>query len=31
VAAQVASVRGMPVEELIALTGQNATRAFQLQ
>ena len=31
VAARVASVRGMPVEELIAVTGENATRVFQLQ
>jgi len=31
VAAQVAAVRGMPVEELIAQTGQNAMRVFQLQ
>ena len=30
-AARLAAVRGIPVEELIALTGQNATRAFQLQ
>jgi TatD DNase family protein len=31
VAAQLAVVRGIPVEELTALTGQNATRAFQLR
>jgi TatD DNase family protein len=31
VAAQLAAVRGIPVEELIALTGQNARRVFQLQ
>ncbi len=31
VAARLAAVRGIPVEELIALTGQNATRVFQLK
>jgi TatD DNase family protein len=31
VAAQLAVVRGIPVEELTALTGQNATRAFPLR
>ena len=31
VAERMASVRGMPVEELIAVTGENATRVFQLQ
>ncbi|MEO8089313.1 MAG: TatD family hydrolase [Gemmatimonadales bacterium] len=30
-AAQVAAVRGIPVEELIAATGENAMRVFQLQ
>jgi TatD DNase family protein len=31
VAERVASVRGMPVEELIAATGENAKRVFRLQ
>jgi TatD DNase family protein len=31
VAERVAEVRGLPVEELIAATGQNAQRVFQLQ
>jgi TatD DNase family protein len=31
VAARVAAVRGIPVDELIAVTGQNARRVFQLQ
>ena len=31
VAERVAEVRGLPVEQLIALTGQNAARVFQLQ
>jgi TatD DNase family protein len=31
VAARLAAVRGIPVEELIALTGQNARRVFQMQ
>jgi len=31
VAGRLAAVRGIPVEELIALTGQNAKRVFQLQ
>jgi TatD DNase family protein len=31
IAERIAAVRGMPVEELIALTGQNAQRVFQLQ
>jgi TatD DNase family protein len=31
VAERLAAVRGIPVEELIALTGQNAKRVFQLQ
>ncbi|HEX6433015.1 MAG TPA: TatD family hydrolase [Gemmatimonadales bacterium] len=31
VAEQVAAVRGMPVEELIAVTGENARRVFQLR
>jgi len=31
VAERVAVVRGMPVEELIAVTGQNAARVFHLQ
>jgi TatD DNase family protein len=31
VADRVAEVRGLPVEQLIALTGQNAARVFQLQ
>ena len=31
VAARLAAVRGIPVEELIALTGQNATRVFHLK
>jgi TatD DNase family protein len=31
VASRVAAVRGIPVEELIALTGQNARRVFQLK
>jgi TatD DNase family protein len=31
VADRLAAVRGIPVEELIALTGQNARRVFQLQ
>lgn len=30
-AERVAAVRAIPVEELIALTGQNAKRAFQLE
>jgi TatD DNase family protein len=30
IAERIAQVRGMPVEELIAVTGQNATRVFQL-
>jgi TatD DNase family protein len=30
VAERVAAVRGMPVEDLIAVTGQNANRVFQL-
>lgn len=31
VAQRVAAVRGMPVEELVTITGQNAERVFQLQ
>ncbi|MGH7508546.1 MAG: TatD family hydrolase [Gemmatimonadales bacterium] len=31
VAERIAAVRGLPVEEVIDLTGQNATRVFQLQ
>jgi TatD DNase family protein len=31
VAERVAEVRGLPLEELIAVTGQNANRAFQLR
>jgi TatD DNase family protein len=31
VAERIAEVRGMPVEELIAVTGQNANRVFQLE
>ena len=31
VAERLAAVRGMPVDELIAVTGQNARRVFQLQ
>jgi TatD DNase family protein len=31
VAERVAAVRGMPVEELIAVTGENARRVFQLR
>jgi TatD DNase family protein len=31
VAERVAAVRGMPVDELIAVTGENASRVFQLQ
>jgi TatD DNase family protein len=31
VAERVAAVRGMPVEELIAVTGQNAQRVFQFE
>jgi TatD DNase family protein len=31
IAERIAAVRGTPVEELIALTGQNAKRVFQLQ
>jgi TatD DNase family protein len=31
VAERMAMVRGMPVEELIAVTGQNAVRVFGLQ
>jgi TatD DNase family protein len=30
VAAQVAAVRGIPLEELIEVTGQNAKRVFHL-
>jgi TatD DNase family protein len=30
VAERIAAVRGMPVEELIAVTGQNAARVFGL-
>jgi TatD DNase family protein len=31
IADRIAAVRGVPVDELIAVTGQNATRVFQLQ
>jgi TatD DNase family protein len=31
VAQRIAAVKGLPVEELIAITGQNANRVFQLQ
>jgi TatD DNase family protein len=31
VAQRVAAVRGLPVEELVTITGQNAERVFQLQ
>jgi TatD DNase family protein len=31
VAERVAEVRGLPLEELIAVTGQNANRVFQLR